>query len=92
MIERYGYGRYMTDCGGTLAHEDRIGKLWRHKNSGARGDEISVVEVVNGTPEPDGSFKRYFLSVPPECQTATEAVAWTYGMTEKQYANLRGRT
>jgi len=55
-------------------------------------DEIAVVEVVNGTAEPDGSHRRYFLSVPPECRTACEAVAWTYGMTAEQYRALRVRT
>jgi hypothetical protein len=38
------------------------------------------------------SFKRYFLSVPPECRTACAAVAWTYGMTEEQYRNIKVRT
>jgi hypothetical protein len=44
-----------------------------------------MVEVVNSTAEPDGSRKRYWLRVPPEMQTAREAVAWTFGLSEREY-------
>ena len=43
------------------------------------------VEVVNSTPEPDGSFKTHFVRVPPECPTAREAVAWTFDMASEDY-------
>ena len=35
--------------------------------------------------EPDGSFKQYWLRVPPGVQTCQEAVAWTFDLTHKQY-------
>ena len=35
--------------------------------------------------EPDGTHKRYFLQVPPTVRTPREAVAWTYGLSERQY-------
>ena len=105
MIERYGYIRYVKDFGGVLVHEDRAGKLWKTgsrptngrrfispEGSAERVDEIAVVEVVNGTREPDGTLKHYFLSVPPDMERATQAVAWTYGLTEKEYTKLRVRT
>ena len=88
MIERYGYGRYVAKS--QITHQDQTGKLRKRRNR--HGDEIAAVEVRNGTPEPDGSHKTYFLSVPPQCQTATEAVAWTYGMTVDEYKQLRVRT
>jgi hypothetical protein len=47
-----------------------------------------MLEVVNSTPEPDGSFKRYWLRVPPQMQTAREASAWTFGLTSKEYEPL----
>ena len=53
---------------------------------------FAVVEVVNGSEELDGTRKRYFLSVPASCRSAIEAVAWTYGMTVKQYRQLKVRT
>lgn len=61
-------------------------------NRGGSVNNFCVVEVVNGTPEPDGTYRTYFLRVPPTMRTATEAVAWTYGLTEKQYKNLVVRT
>jgi hypothetical protein len=88
MIERYGYERYVSD--GTIVHEDGTGRLIKKRNT--HGDEIAVVSVVNGSKEPDGTYKRYVLSVPPEMRTACEAVAWTYGMSEQQYAKLQKRT
>jgi hypothetical protein len=88
MIERYGYERYVSD--GVLAHEDATGRLIKKRN--AQGDEISVVSVVNGSKEPDGTYKRYVLSVPPECKTAVEAVAWSYGMSVEEYSKLKVRT
>jgi hypothetical protein len=43
-----------------------------------------LVEVENGTIEPDGS-RRYFLCVPPWMTTAREAVAWTFGLSVDEY-------
>lgn len=86
-IERYGYMRYVQDMGGVKIAEDETGKLWHLKS-----ENISVVEVVNGSPEPNGEYRKYFLSVPPEMKTAIEAVAWTYGMSPEKYKNLTVRT
>jgi hypothetical protein len=44
-----------------------------------------MVEVKNSTPEPDGSTKRYMLRVPPQIETATAAVAWTFDMDARRY-------
>jgi hypothetical protein len=65
-----------------LIQRDACGKLWRcHLD-----DEIyTMAEVENGTPEPDGSRRRYFLRVPPTARTPREAIAWTYGLTADQY-------
>ncbi|MGE9159686.1 DUF6745 domain-containing protein [Escherichia coli] len=53
---------------------------------------MAVVEVVNGSKEPTGEYKTYFLAVPPTCQTAIEDVSWTYGMSVEEYKSLRVRT
>ena len=83
MIERMGYERYLRESNATLAHEDRYGKLWR----APRPDDtdIVMVEVINSTPEPDGSRNRYMLRVPPTIKTAHEAVAWTFGGEPQWY-------
>lgn len=43
------------------------------------------VLVTNSTAEPDGTFKKYLLSVPPTIKTAKAGVAWTFGVKEKDY-------
>jgi hypothetical protein len=73
---------------------DETGVLWQ-KSWAVHNFNIgswSAVEVVNGTPERDGAKRKYILRVPSECRSAREAVAWTYGLTADQYANLGQRT
>jgi hypothetical protein len=67
-----------------LLNTDEYGKLWRLDQ---RDDEaIVMVEVVNSTAEPDGSFRDYWLRVPPTIKTAREAAAWTFDIPAKDYA------
>lgn len=88
MIERFGEERFVQADGGEVIASDATGRLWRRRSSrpssrwgGPPQDEpIVMVEVLNATPEPDGSRRTYFLRVPPTMQTAREAVAWTFGM------------
>ena len=62
---------------------DDWGSLWR-----SRGMSLGclLLKVVNSTPELDGSYKDYWLRVPHNMSTPKEAIAWTFGMTEKEYA------
>ena len=69
MIERYGYERYCRDAGMKLVDECRsdhklvglrTAKLWRD-------GELTLIDLLNSTPEPDGSVKRYVLSVDGDC-------------------------
>ncbi len=66
------------------ALEDRL-QLRLRGDVNESAEAIVAVEVLNSTPEPDGSFKRYLLRVPPAMQRARQAVAWTFGMTESEY-------
>jgi hypothetical protein len=84
MLQRFGIGRYLRQSRAKVIHEDQTGKLWRRERGGNRPSML-VVEVVNSTPEPDGSFKTYFLQVPPEMTRASEAVAWTFGLEPEEY-------
>jgi hypothetical protein len=89
MIERYGLAKYLLDSGAEKIHQDDWGTLYRKE---VAGDEpIFMVGVVNSTAEPDGTFKDYFLRVPPTVVTAHAAVAWTFDMTPEQY-NLAQQT
>ena len=46
---------------------------------------LAFVKVLNSTPEPDGSFKTYWLRVPPAVKNVQQAIAWTFGLDASQY-------
>ncbi len=83
MMERFGIARYLIDSKADILHEDSYGTLFRKRIAG--DEPLMMVRVKNSTPEPDGSFRDYFLRVPPFMQTAKEAVAWTFGIHEDEY-------
>ncbi|MEV6164977.1 DUF6745 domain-containing protein [Streptomyces sp. NPDC052052] len=87
MLEFYGYDRYLAESGAQPVHRDETGILWR---IALDGDEaVVMVEVVNSTPEPDGTHRTYWLRVPPSTRTAKDGVAWTFGLQGEEYAPLR---
>jgi hypothetical protein len=90
MIEIMTPQRYIALGGAKKVAEDETGVLWR--KIWLNYDIWTAVEVINATPEPDGSRKHFFLQVPANMQTAREAVAWTYGMRPDAYAKLTVRT
>ncbi|GAA4792903.1 hypothetical protein GCM10023329_51370 [Streptomyces sanyensis] len=87
MLESYGYDRYLADSGAEPVHRDATGVLWRIAL--ADDEDVAMVEVVNSTPEPDGTSRTYWLRVPPATRTAREGVAWTFGLAEEEYAPLQ---
>ncbi|MFC5885704.1 hypothetical protein RMN57_35130 [Kitasatospora sp. CM 4170] len=83
LLEHYGYERYLADSGAEPLHRDQTGVLWRIQ---LPDDEpVVMVEVVNSTAEPDGTFRTYWLRVPPSTRTARAGVAWTFGIAEADY-------
>ncbi|MEU6953235.1 DUF6745 domain-containing protein [Streptomyces sp. NPDC045714] len=87
MLEYYGYDRYLTESGAEPVHRDETGILWRISLSG--DEDVVMVEVVNSTPEPDGTYRTYWLRVPPATRTAKDGVAWTFGLDGAAYAPVR---
>jgi hypothetical protein len=84
MIERVGRERYLRALGAKIVAEDQYGKLWQLPQR--PGEAIRLrLQVRNGTPEPDGAYRDYFLSVPPAMRSPHQAVAWTYGLAPEQY-------
>jgi hypothetical protein len=83
MIEIFGDARYLEAAGAELIHEDKYGQLYRLDL--AADEPLTMVKVMNSTPETDGTFKFYYLRVPPLTKTAKEGVAWTFGMEPDQY-------
>lgn len=86
MLEHFGFDRYLAESNATRVGEDETGILWRVE---VPGDEpLVMVEVLNSTPEPDGTTRVYFLRVPPTIRSARAGVAWTFGLTEAEYTPL----
>ncbi|GLW57531.1 DUF6745 domain-containing protein [Kitasatospora phosalacinea] len=87
MLEHFGYDRYLAESGAEPLHRDETGVLWRIQ---LPDDEpVVMVEVVNSTPEPDGTHRTYYLRVPPGTRTARAGVAWTFGVEEADYRPQR---
>lgn len=87
MLEFYGYDRYLRESGATPVYQDETGVLWRIPMPD--DEPVVMVEVVNSTPEPDGTSRTYWLRVPPTTRTARQGVAWTFGLEPEAYAPIR---
>ncbi|TXH53766.1 MAG: hypothetical protein E6Q97_12355 [Desulfurellales bacterium] len=85
MIDRYGAQNLFERLTSKVIHEDETGRLRRIEVPGDDEEPIVVVEVLNSTPEPDGTIKTYYLRVPPTTRRAKEGVAWTFGVDEAHY-------
>ena len=83
MMFRYGLDRALLDLGAKLLQSDGYGDLYQIILD---GQAQKFVRVVNGTPEPDGTYKDYVIPVWADVETAHEAVARTYGRTIAAYA------
>ncbi|WP_262401511.1 DUF6745 domain-containing protein [Actinomadura sp. CNU-125] len=56
------------------------------------GRDACVLLAVNGSPERDGTRRRYGLTVPRRLTDPVAAAGWTYGLSADQYAALARRT
>ena len=84
MMDKYGQSRFLLDSGAKQIHTDDWGILYRKE---VEDDEpLVMVKVVNSTPEDDGSFKDYFIRVPPTTETAKAGVSWTFAQDAAKYA------
>ena len=90
MIDILSAEKFIGMGAATKVASDETGTLWR-RSWGVMG-AWAAVEVRNGSPEPDGSFRHYFLTVPPTVRSARQGVAWTYGLAEHEYRHLQLRT
>jgi hypothetical protein len=84
MMEKYGIARYVEDTGATVVAEDNCGVLLRKEVP--EDEPILMVKVLNSTAEPDGTFKEYFLRVPPDINSPREGIAWTFGLDREDYS------
>jgi hypothetical protein len=83
MLERYGITKYVQDAEIIPVQEDEFGTLYRREFPG--DEALVLLKVINSSPEPDGTFREYFLRVPPDITTARQAVAWTFDIDPEFY-------
>ena len=89
LITKYGTPKYIQDSGSVKIAEDEWGTLYRKERAG--DTPIEMVKVVNSTPEPDGTFKDYWLRVKPGSKTALEAIASTFRVPFKDKCKVFAR-
>lgn len=82
LLEMYGTERFLMDSNAEMIDKSKHGRLYRKRLAG--DEALVMVRVKNGTPEADGTYKEYFLRVPPNMTTAKQAVAWTFNMDEER--------
>ncbi len=83
LIDKFGIANYLRETSAGIKDQTEFGTLYLKQ---LPGDEpIALVRVKNSTAEPDGSYKEYFLRVPPTMKTVQEAVAWTFFLKPDQY-------
>ena len=64
MVEQYGEDHYITDSGmKAIAHDENFGTLYFADLQSGR--PICRVKVINRSPEPNGTFRTYWLPVNP---------------------------
>ena len=88
LIDAMNPADFVVECQGSgftvrTTEKDAFGTLHRVELPGQ--EDYQCILVENSTPEPDGSYRRYALRVPPDVRTPKEAVAWTFGLTESEY-------
>jgi hypothetical protein len=84
-IKMIGFDKLLLNENTKTIHEcDQTGMLL-FQVIGVFDDPINFLRVINSTPEPDGTYKNYFLCVPVEIKNCKEAVAWTFRMSADEY-------
>jgi hypothetical protein len=79
MINRYksGIHDFLKDMRANRRdHDERYGTLWHIPAQNWLLRDMFYLEVVNRTPEPDGSFKHYFLRMPPFIDNGKGGTRW----------------
>lgn len=80
MLDIYGKDKYIIDSKVEAIHSDDFGTLYVKEQEG--DEPLMMVKVINSTPEPDGTYKEYWLRVDEKMyggiKTARAAVASTW--------------
>jgi|SRR3990167_9786839 len=82
-IKIIGYDKIKKEC--KIIHQDNKKEMELFEIDKVFTDPFRILQVKNSTPEKDGTYKKYFLTVPPNMRTCKQAVAWTFYMTPEEY-------
>lgn len=82
-IERLGPERFFAALGARPLDRSAAGALFV---AGPPPFGTALVRVEDRVPDETGRPRVHWLPVPPHVATAREAVAWTFGKTEREYA------
>lgn len=84
-IKIVGMDKVLESNRTTIIHKDEEKNQILFQIKGIFEEPVSYVKVVNSTQEPDGTYKDYYLCVPPDMKTCKQAVAWTFRLEEQEY-------
>ncbi len=82
-IEMLGHECFLAAAKGRLVQEDGFGRLRRIQFNDY--EPLLMLEVINATADPDGGARRHLLRVPPETESAHEAVARSFSRRVGDY-------
>ena len=84
-LEIYGFEKYLAERGATVIAQDELhGQKRRLLEVTIAGAPVRIIEVVNGSPEPDGTRRKFHLGAMPG-DTPHDAVAASYGINPAVY-------
>ena len=87
MLEVFGFEKYIAVRGAKeIASDEMFGRQRRLLSMTVRGEEIRVLDVWNGSLEPDGTRRRFFLGAMRGANTPHEAAALSYGIDPRIYS------
>lgn len=89
-LEIFGFGRYLADRKAEVVSEDTLhGQPRRLLACQVVEETIRILEIINGTEEPDGSRRKYHLGAMPG-ETPHECVAASFGRPSRKYREVLG--
>jgi hypothetical protein len=93
-IDAYGIEKYVLNTKSKIVAKNGETVIYRNRRKW-NDEPIVLIKLKNSTPEPDGSYKYYFLRIPPrfgrrswlktDSEHIKDAIAWTFDMEGKQY-------
>lgn len=88
-LEVIGFEKYLAERNfKEVAKDETLGLPRRLLQTKVQGEVLNVIEVTNGTIEPDGTRKKYMLGALRDTKTPHEAVAASYGRPASKYKEV----